>query len=193
MFFNSFILSFIPVFVAVDAFGVLPIFISLTEGMKKREKVRVVRQSVLTALIIAIAFIFVGKAIFLILGVTVQDFMIAGGTVLFILSVVDLLFPTKQRRTSTIGVVPLGMPLIAGPAVLTTSLVSVDAFGVVPTLLSVILNILLAGFVFFSSDFLMKILGTAGSRGISKVSTLLLAAIGVMMVRRGIMQILSGI
>ncbi|HHJ01036.1 MAG TPA: MarC family protein [Candidatus Aerophobetes bacterium] len=193
MFFNSFILSFIPVFVAVDAFGVLPIFISLTEGMKKREKVRVVRQSVLTALIIAIAFIFVGKAIFLILGVTVQDFMIAGGTVLFILSVVDLLFPTKQRRTSTIGVVPLGMPLIAGPAVLTTSLVSVDAFGVVPTLLSVILNILLAGFVFFSSDFLMKILGTAGSRGISKVSSLLLAAIGVMMVRRGIMQILSGI
>jgi len=72
-------------------------------------------------------------------------------------------------------------------------LVSVDAFGVVPTLLSVILNILLAGFVFFSSDFLMKILGTAGSRGISKVSSLLLAAIGVMMVRRGIMQILSGI
>ncbi|RLE10610.1 MarC family protein [Candidatus Aerophobetes bacterium] len=193
MFFNSFILSFIPVFVAVDAFGVLPIFISLTEGMKKKERVRVVRQSVLTALIIAIAFIFVGKAIFLILGVTVQDFMIAGGTVLFILSVVDLLFPTKQRRTSTIGVVPLGMPLIAGPAVLTTSLVSVDAFGVVPTLLSVILNILLAGFVFFSSDFLMKILGTAGSRGISKVSSLLLAAIGVMMVRRGIMQILSGI
>ncbi|RLE07042.1 MarC family protein [Candidatus Aerophobetes bacterium] len=190
MLLKPFILSFIPVFVAVDAFGVLPIFISLTEGMGKKRKLEVVKQSVFTALIIAIAFIFVGKAIFLILGVTVQDFMIAGGVVLFTLSVADLLFPTKQRRTSTVGVVPLGMPLIAGPAVLTTSLMSIDAFGLTPTLLSVILNILLAGFVFSSSDLLMKILGTAGSRGISKVSSLLLAAIGVMMVRKGIMQIL---
>jgi multiple antibiotic resistance protein len=161
--------------------------------MKRGKRLEVIKQSVLTALIIAIAFIFVGKAIFLILGVTVQDFMIAGGTVLFILSVADLLFPTKQRRTSTVGVVPLGMPLIAGPAVLTTSLMSIDAFGMVPTLLSVILNIFLAGFVFFLSDFLMKILGIAGSRGISKVSSLLLAAIGVMMVRKGIMQILGSI
>jgi len=193
MFLKSFILSFIPIFVAVDALGVLPIFISLTEGIKKEKKLRIIKQSVIAALIIAIAFIFVGKGIFSIIGVTVEDFMIAGGAVLFIISVTDLLFPAKRRKTSTVGVVPLGTPLIAGPAVLTTSLISIDNIGLWPTLLSVVLNIFLAGVVFTSSDFLIKTLGVEGSRGISKVSSLLLAAIGIMMIRKGLTQIIMPI
>jgi len=84
---RSFLLSFIPVFVAVDAFGVLPIFISLTEGMGGKERIRVLKQSIFTALPIAIAFIFIGKAIFLFLGITVDDFLIAGGSILFVLAV----------------------------------------------------------------------------------------------------------
>jgi len=191
MSFHSFLLSFIPIFVAVDAFGVLPIFISLTDGMSDRKRLKVLKDSVITALIIGIIFIFLGKAIFLFLSITVNDFLIAGGIILFILSVVDLLFPTKQRRTSpTLGVVPLGMPLIVGPAVLTTSLILIDSYGLIPTLLSVIVNILIAGFVFYLSNWLIKIIGESGSRAISKFSSLLLGAIGIMMVRKGIIHII---
>ncbi|MCD6256637.1 MarC family protein [Candidatus Aerophobetes bacterium] len=191
MSFHSFLLSFIPIFVAVDAFGVLPIFISLTDGMSDRKRLKVLKDSVITALIIGIVFIFLGKAIFLFLSITVNDFLIAGGIILFILSVVDLLFPTKQRRTSpTLGVVPLGMPLIVGPAVLTTSLILIDSYGLIPTLLSVIVNILIAGFVFYLSNWLIKIIGESGSRAISKFSSLLLGAIGIMMVRKGIIHII---
>lgn len=190
--FHSFLLSFIPIFVAVDAFGVLPIFISLTDGMKEGEKLRVLKESVTTALIIGILFIFLGKAIFIFLNITVDDFLIAGGVILFVLSIVDLLFPTKQRRTSpTLGVVPLGMPLIVGPAVLTTSLILIDSYGLIPTLLSVVTNILIAGFIFYLSNWLIKIIGEAGSRAISKFSSLLLGAIGIMMVRKGIIHIIS--
>jgi len=89
MSFHSFLLSFIPIFVAVDAFGVLPIFISLTDGMSDRKRLKVLKDSVITALIIGIVFIFLGKAIFLFLSITVNDFLIAGGIILFILSVVD--------------------------------------------------------------------------------------------------------
>jgi len=191
MSFHSFLLSFIPIFVAVDAFGVLPIFISLTDGMSDRKRLKVLKDSVITALIIGIVFIFLGKAIFLFLSITVNDFLIAGGIILFILSVVDLLFPTKQRRTSpTLGVVPLGMPLIVGPAVLTTSLILIDSYGLIPTLLSVIVNIFIAGFVFYLSNWLIKIIGESGSRAISKFSSLLLGAIGIMMVRKGIIHII---
>ncbi len=189
---RSFFLAFVPIFVAVDAFGVLPVFISLTEGMNENEKWRVLKQSVTTALAIAIAFIFVGKAIFIFLGITVYDFLIAGGSILFVLALVDLLFPTKRRRTSPdLGVVPLGMPLIVGPAVLTTSLISIDSYGLLPTLISVVINILIAGFLFYSSNFLIKLIGENGSRAISKVSSLLLAAIGVMMVRKGIIYLFT--
>jgi len=192
MFLKSLLLSFIPIFVAVDAFGVLPIFLSLTDGMKPHERRNVLRQSLITAFAIAVAFVFLGKAIFLVLGITVQDFMIAGGMVLFILSVVDLLFPTKQRRSpSTVGVVPLGMPLIVGPAVLTTALISINSYGILVTLFSIVVNILLAGIIFAFSDLLMKVLGKAGSKAISKVFSLFLAAIGVMMVRKGLMQLMK--
>ncbi|MFQ6066365.1 MAG: MarC family protein [bacterium] len=192
MFLKSLLLSFIPIFVAVDAFGVLPIFLSLTEGMKPHERRNVLRQSLITAFVIAVAFVFLGKAVFLMLGITVQDFMIAGGVVLFILSVVDLLFPTKERRSpSTVGVVPLGMPLIVGPAVLTTALISINSFGIFITLFSIVVNILLAGIIFASSRLLMRVLGKAGSKAISKVFSLFLAAIGVMMVRKGLMQLLK--
>ncbi|MBC7189267.1 MarC family protein [Candidatus Aerophobetes bacterium] len=191
---HSFLLSFIPLFVAVDAFGVLPIFISLTEGMNPQERLRVLKQSLFTALAVAIAFLFIGKGIFNFLGITVDDFLIAGGVILFVLAVVDLLFPTKQRRSSpSFGVVPLGMPLIVGPAVLTTSLICIDSYGLFPTVFAVISNILIAGGVFYCSRWLIKILGEAGTRAISKISSLLLAAIGIMMVRKGITHILKSL
>jgi len=188
---HPFLLSFIPIFVAVDAFGVLPVFISLTQGISEKEKLQVLKQSVITALAVAISFVFIGKAIFNYLGITVEDFLIAGGIILFVLALVDLLFPTKQRRTSpSLGVVPLGMPLIVGPAVLTTSLICIDSYGFVPTLLSIIVNISIAGVVFYLSNFLIRLLGDAGTRVISKISSLFLAAIGIMMVRKGIIYIL---
>ncbi len=191
MFPKSLLLSFIPIFVAVDAFGVLPVFLSLTERMKPHERRNVLRQSLITAFAIAVAFVFLGKVIFLLLGITAQDFMIAGGAILFILSVIDLLFPTKQRRSpSTVGVVPLGTPLIVGPAVLTTALISINSFGILVTLFSIVVNILLTGIIFASSHLLMKVLGKAGSKAISKVFSLFLAAIGVMMVRKGLMQLI---
>ena len=188
---HPFLLSFIPIFVAVDVFGVLPVFISLTQGISEKEKLQVLKQSVITALAVAISFVFIGKAIFNYLGITVEDFLIAGGIILFVLALVDLLFPTKQRRTSpSLGVVPLGMPLIVGPAVLTTSLICIDSYGFVPTLLSIIVNISIAGVVFYLSNFLIRLLGDAGTRVISKISSLFLAAIGIMMVRKGIIYIL---
>ena len=89
------------------------------------------------------------------------------------------------------GFVPLGTPLITGPAVLTTSLLMLDTYGMALTLTAVLLNILLAGIIFLSSGVLIKILGIAGSRALSKVTSLLLAAIAVMMIRKGIVLILG--
>ena len=72
---KSFWLCFVPLFVAVNAFGVLPLFINLTEGVASQKIRRVVFQSMITALIVALAFIALGTIILNLLGITVADFM----------------------------------------------------------------------------------------------------------------------
>jgi multiple antibiotic resistance protein len=189
---KNILLSFIPLFVAVDAIGVMPIFASLTDGFEQKEKTRIILQSMLTAACLAVGFILVGKLIFSWLGITIGDFMIAGGAILFSLAIIDVVSPTKKRRIPgrQLGIVPLGTPLIVGPAVLTTSMVIVSQYGLCATTISLLANILVAGFVLRVSVALTKVLGEAGSKALSKITSLLLAAIAVMLIRRGLQQFL---
>jgi len=186
-------LSFISIFVAVDALGVLPIFVSFTGGLAKDEKAKIIFQSMLTALGLAVGFIFLGKAVFRVLGITMGDFMIAGGAILFCLAITDIINPVKTRRVppTEIGAVPLGTPLIVGPAVLTTSMLTISQYGLLPTLIAVLANIILAGAIFSTSSAIMKILGESGTKAVSKIASLLLAAIGVMLARKGLMEFLG--
>lgn len=190
---KEFMLAFIPIFVAVDVIGVLPIFVGLTQECEKKERRHIITQSLITALIIAVGFILIGQAVFKILGITVSDFMIAGGMVLFCIAVLDVIVPGKKRRdpADDISVFPIGTPLIVGPAVLTTSLVLLDHFGFLMTLISILVNLGIVGIVFMTADSIIKIIGTAGSRALSKVMALLLAAIAVMMVRKGLLLVLG--
>jgi multiple antibiotic resistance protein len=188
---GNILLSFIPIFVAVDAIGVLPIFVSLTEGATQQQRRRTIVQSVLTALILAIGFIFLGKVVFKLLGITLGDFMVAGGAILFCIAIIDIANPVKTRRVPSeeLGSVPIGTPLIVGPAVLTTSMIIISQYGIIPTLISVVANILLAGLIFAFSSVLIKVLGESGAKALSKITSLLLAAIAVMLIRKGIVQI----
>jgi len=190
---NNILLALIPIFVAVDALGLLPMYISFSQKLTPHGKRQLIMQSILTALLLAVAFIFVGRTLFHLLGITVEDFMIAGGAILFTLAITDLLTATKQRRMpqSDLGIVPLGTPLIAGPAVLTSSVIIITQFGLIPTLISVVVNILFAGVVFAMADSLIRVLGQAGVKALSKITSLFLAAIGVMMVRRGVVEIIA--
>jgi multiple antibiotic resistance protein len=181
-------LTFIPIFVAIDIFGILPIFTSLTVEMSVDEKRGVIRDSTITALIVSMIFVALGEGVFSILGITVDDFKIAGGLVLLVLAIIELIKPSGQRRNheDPIGVVPIGVPLIVGPAVLTTLIVLIDHYGVVPTVISLIFNLIIVWIVLNASKEITRFFGKNGILAISKVMALLLAAIAVMMIRLGI-------
>ena len=190
----EFWLCFVPLFVAVDALGTLPIFISVTAGLERARVRKILWESLLTATAVALAFLGVGKGIFALLGITVADFMIAGGALLFLLSLRGLLTGEREHFSDEpehVGAVPLGVPLIAGPAVFTTSLLLVDEYGVVPTMLALIANIAIAGAIFWASAWVTRLLGESGLRTLSKIASLILAAIAVMIVRKGVMSYLS--
>jgi len=184
------ILTFIPLFVAFDTIGLVPIFISLTKGMEQTDRKRILRQSVITATAITLVFLIIGKGIFIILGITIPDFQIAGGLILLVIAIIDIVQTAKGYMESpispTVGVVPIGTPIIAGPAVLTTLIMLNDIYGFSATVLSLLVNLTIIYLIFSWADRILKFLGEGGARATSKVVSLLLAAIAVMMIRIGL-------
>lgn len=184
--------AFIPLFVAIDIFAVLPLFIAMTEEMSKQRRHAVERDSVITALVVGLTFVAVGEGIFNILGITADDFKIAGGLILLIFAVLDLIGNrTIRKQSGKLGVVPMGVPLIVGPAVLTTMLVLVDHYGVVPTVISFVVNLIIVWVSLRFGPGIVRVLGRGGILAISKIMALLLASIAVMMIRLGMTNILA--
>jgi multiple antibiotic resistance protein len=182
--------TFIPLFVATNIFMLLPIFISLTREMAKLKKKVVIRDSILTAIIVSFLFIALGELIFRILGITTDDFKIAGGIVLLVFAVRDLVHSGEERMKPDlkVGVVPIGVPLIVGPAVLTNILLLADHFGVVPTLLALIINLFIVWITLINAERIINVVGKGGIMGIAKVMALLLASIAIMMIRIGVVN-----
>lgn len=186
-FFEKFLVAFIPLFVAIDPIGLVAIFIGFAPNASREHRQRQGLLAILTGLGVAIGFIFLGKAIFSALGISVADFQVAGGLILLGLAVRDLLgFDENPRSGSAdFGVVPLGMPLIAGPALLTALLLLIDTVGIVFTLLSLLVNLFLVEIGFRYAQRIEGLLGKQGLKGVSKLIALLLAAIAVSLIRRG--------
>lgn len=193
-FINNISNTFIPLFVAIDIFLVLPIFVSLTHGMDRRHKSRAVRQSVLTAFLVSLIFISVGKAIFSLLGITVHDFKVAGGVLLLVMAINDITRAEGKNKyivSDTLGVVPVGVPLIVGPAVLTTILVLVEQYGLLFTIVSMFLNLALVYVALVNANKVVKVLGSGGVVALSKIMAILLGSIAVMMIRIGLQAIIG--
>lgn len=189
---EQFVQTFVPLFVAIDVFGLFPIFISLTETLEPDEKKKVALDASITAWITGIVFVIGGAYILEFLGIRISDFQIAGGILLLILAINDLLSEEKSRRkpTKSLGIVPIGIPLIAGPATLTALITLSSLYPTWIVLVSFSLNILIVFLALWFSHVLVKYLGKGGANAISKIMLILLAAIGVMLIRRGIESVI---
>lgn len=185
---GHFLKAFIPLFVAADPVGLAAIFLSMSAGVPADARRRVARQATLTGGGVALAFLFLGRSVFSAVGITVSDFQVAGGLILLVLAARELVLPPaadQGKWAEDFGVVPLGMPLIAGPAMITTLLVLVDSAGLATTLAALAANLALLMVALLYAEKLGQWIGRTGLRAISKIVALLLAAIAVSMIRRG--------
>jgi multiple antibiotic resistance protein len=163
--------------------------------MDAGHKRHVLSSSVVTAAAITLSFLIVGKAVFTALGITIADFQIAGGLVLVCIAISDIVLTSRgyirQAHEKGVGIVPIGTPLIAGPAALTTLLMLNDLYGLSVTLGALAANLFIIWVIFAWADSIVRYIGENGARAASKVISLLLAAIAVMIIRKGIMGILA--
>jgi len=192
-FLASVAMAMVPLLIAIDPAASITVLLSLEEGADIGTRHRILRDAVFTALAVGIGFLFLGEAVFRLLGIDKADFQIGGGLILVVLSLADLVAGdrARRRRDEFVGVVPMGTPLIVGPAVLTALTVLQHEYGTVITMTSLVAALVVTAAGLALADRVQSVIGTAGLKAVSKIISILLAGFGVHLVRLGVMEILA--
>ena len=188
---NEILQAFITLFVIMDPFGNLPIFISLTKGLPLREIRSNYNRSIVVAGLLLFAFLFFGPLMFELFGINIDSFKIAGGIILLIIGILYVLgIGNKVLRSNSHDlVVPIGVPLLTGPGVITTTIMIVSENGIYVASIAAILTLLASWIIMMSAQPLYKLLGNHWTTIISRIMGILLAAIAVDFIVEGILSI----
>jgi len=194
-----FIQAFVLYFVVIDPIGNTPIFMSITQSQSGKEKYQTAIEAVLIATIILILFSFMGKFLLSYLNISLESFRIAGGIILFLIAI-EMLFNKRQERKERIvfqkknklSVFPLAIPILAGPASITSVIViatkyqdelilqSASLMGLIAVMIvSLLLFLLLA-----KSD---KFINKNITNIISRVIAIILAALSIQYIIDGLL------
>lgn len=186
---NDIITSVIALFVVIDPIGNIPLFIAFTKKLEKAEHKTVSKTAIITAAALLLLFGIAGTQILGLFGITIFSFMIAGGTLLFIIAI-ELLTYGEWRFVSKvkedIGVVPIAFPLLAGPGSITAVIISYQTSGFLITFLSIIIVMTITYVILRMVIPIYKILGNRGSMIVSRVFAVIIAAIAVEYIVEGI-------
>jgi multiple antibiotic resistance protein len=186
--------AIIALFIVVDPFGNIPIFVGLTENMPKEKERKVYNTAVLVGFVLLLIFAFTGQEIFSLFGISLSSFEIAGGILLLIIAIRILVTGTKQENIEypeSLGAVPIAMPLLVGPGAITTTILNLQTFGVIVAVLAVIAVLTLAWIILRFIDKVYKVLGRTGAVIIARVMALLIAAIAVQYIVDGVTVLFS--
>jgi multiple antibiotic resistance protein len=188
--------AFLLLFAILDPVGTVPIFMALTEDKADKRR-QICRQSVTLATAILFIFAYLGWFIFQILGITLNDFRIAGGIVLFIVAYDHLSGKearTRKLEAAEVAAFPIATPLLAGPGAISTVVILANPpFGPLVTFVVITLNAILTFFILNRSELVQRLLGVNGTRALTRITALLIAAVGVAFVRQGIVDIIKSI
>ena len=186
--------SVVSLFVVVNPIGKVPIFITLTEKMEKQNKKLVSTNAIITTAVLLTVFAVAGIQLLSIFGISIFSFMIAGGVLLFIISIEFLTHGEWRYGGSSIsgdsGIVPLAFPLLAGPGAITTVIISLQAYGWVVSIISIVFVVSVTYLVLQLGNPILRILGRRGSLVTTRVFAIFLAAIAVQYVVDGLRQLL---
>jgi len=198
-----FITVFAAIFAIVDPIGNIPIFYTLTQRFTREERIKIAKKAVIAALITLIVFGLIGQYIFMLFNITIPAFRIAGGLLLFRIAF-NMLYGTIPGTKSTekekeeslekdmLGIVPIGIPLLAGPGAISTVMLYNSNGGLSSSLvvfLSIFITMILTYIMLRNVDRIFDRLGRVGSLAISRIMGLILAAIAIQFLINGIHQI----
>jgi multiple antibiotic resistance protein len=193
----SYVEAIIILFAIVDPVGNIPVFLTLTNYLDQVDSRKAFNVSVIVGACVLLIFAFAGQTVLnKIFNIQVNDIMIAGGVLLFILAI-EQIFGRRSERVAAlksethpyeIGSVPLGCPLLAGPGAMVTSLTIIQKGGPLVVITAIVVVFAVTWIMLRFVGPLQKASGKLVSQVFSKVLALFIAAIGVNMVLRGISE-----
>jgi multiple antibiotic resistance protein len=182
--------SVVSLYVVVNPIGKIPLLITLTQKMEKQNKKLVSKNAIVTTAVLLTVFAVAGIQLLSIFGISIFSFMIAGGVLLFIISIEFLTHGEWRYSGSSLsgdsGIVPLAFPLLAGPGAITTVIISLQAYGWIVSIISIVFVVLLTYLVLHLQNPISRILGRRGSIITTRVFAIFLAAIAVQYIAEGL-------
>ena len=194
---------FMAVFAIVDPIGNIPIFYTLTQRFTREEQLRIAKRAVIAAIITLVVFGLIGQYIFMMFSITIPAFRIAGGLLLFRVAF-NMLYgvtpgtkSTEKEKEETlekemIGIIPMGIPLLAGPGAISTVMLYNSQSNLASSLIvfiSIFATLLITYVLLINVDRIFNRLGRVGSLAISRIMGLILAAIAIQFLINGVHQI----
>lgn len=194
--FNSYLTAFFSLFVIMDVFGVLPLFLILSEKLPKTKRMKAASKTLAVAALLLVVFVFGGMNVLNFFSVSLPSFQIAGGLIIFIIgikTVLGLNLGTQKKHVELyeFTAVPMATPLIVGPGTITTTIILVGEYGHLLVALAALLNLLIFWIVFHHANFIYKILGHQGIEVISRIMGLIFTAIAVEFIKNGLVALLA--
>ena len=194
---RDFFLVFLPLLVAMNPLGTLPFLIPILGSIPREKHHRVVLTTLVTGLVVGLLFLGLGRGLFSVLSIEVSDFLIAGGLILLVLSLRELLpasrFDRPVEPDELTAIVPIGVPLLVGPATISMLILLSEPYNIWLVASAFLANLLLDWVVFLQSGRIARVVGTGGLQAFSKVAYLLLAAIAVQLIRKGVVEVVEGL
>tara|TARA_B110000444_G_scaffold237551_1_gene250396 strand:+ start:112 stop:720 length:609 start_codon:yes stop_codon:yes gene_type:complete len=196
--FEIFIQTFFLYFIVIDPLGNTPIFLSVTRHMETKHKIKTALSATIIASTILLFFALVGSSLLAYLNISYPAFTVGGGIVLLIIAI-EMLFDKRQQRkeedinlnSDNVSVFPLAIPIIAGPAAITSVMVSVSDIGVNFTnqtsgMLALVSVLFLTFIIFFIASKFSKIINKKIIGVISRVVAIILVGLSVQYILDGI-------
>src|SRR6266851_9208388 len=179
----------VALFIILDAIRLVPIFSNVTSSMPAPVRNKMYRAVIYTGASLLTIFALVGQELLALFGISLPSFEMAGGLLLLLLAL-DILFRgerfAKPGSHEDVGVVPIAFPLLVGPGAITTTMIALGSYGILVTLGSILIVMLLTWIVMKQTDRIHRFLGKTGSAVVAQVIGVFIAAIAIQYVLAGI-------
>jgi multiple antibiotic resistance protein len=181
--------AIIALFIIVDPFGNIPIFMGLTENIPDAQRKKVYNTATLVGFALLLIFAFTGQEILTIFGLSIYSFEVAGGILLLIIAIRILITGSMHENVESpesLGAVPIAIPLLVGPGAITTTIFNLQAYGTLTAILAVLIVLSLTWVILRFINGIYRFLGKTGSLVIARVMALLIAAIAIQYILTGV-------
>ncbi len=193
-FLSSLIPATLALFIIVDPFGNIPIFIGLTEKIEPAQRRKVFNMATLVGFVLLLFFAFLGQEVFAIFGLSIYAFEIAGGILLLIIAIRILVTGSMHETVESpesLGAVPIAMPLLVGPGAITTTIFNLQSYGIAVAIVAVIIVLSVTWVILRFINGVYRVLGKTGSLVIARVMALLIASIAIQYILTGTTYFIS--